>query len=175
LFEEYLEDAHAFIIEARNVEKAEDAKKYYRVSVFCAMSAIEAFANFVGGAFAQSDVLEPHEIAFLTDRQFQPVHGKFEILETMEYHKIEDKLKFLFYKFVPQFDFHKTPCWGQLLEFKKFRDNLTHPRQDEDETTLKEYKSITDRGLSAVIEIINYLCNGVFGKPLRKQLLDLKA
>jgi hypothetical protein len=103
------------------------------------------------------------------------VHDKFEILETMEYHKIEDELKFLFYKFVPRFDFHKAACWGQLLEFKRFRDSLTHPRQDEDETTLCEYKRITDRGLSAVIEIIDHLCKGIFKKPLRKQLLDLKV
>jgi len=151
-----------------------DAKRYYRVSVFCAMSAIEAFVNYVGDAFAQSGSLEPCEIAFLTDRQFVPIRGKFEILESMEYHRLEDKLKFLICRFIPSFNFNKTPCWGRLIEFKKFRDSLTHPRQDEDETQLLEYKTITAKGLSSIIEIMNHLCTGIFGRPLRKKLLDLK-
>ena len=155
--------------------KSCDAKRYYRVSVFCAISAIEAFVNYVGDAFAQSASLQPCEIAFLTDRQFVPARGKFEVLETMEYHRLEDKLKFLIYKFVPGFDFEKMPCWSRLIEFKKFRDGLTHPRQEEDETELEEYKTITARGISSVIEIMNHLCKGIFKKPLRKKLLDLKV
>ena len=143
--------------------------------MFCAISAIEAFVNYVGDAFAQSTSLEPCEIAFLIDRQFIPVRGKFEINEKMEYHRLEDKLRFLIYKFVPNFDFEKMPCWSRLIEFKKFRDSLTHPRQDEDETELDEYKTATARGISSIIQIINHLCEGIFNRPLRKKLLDLKV
>lgn len=160
---------------AKSQNNSRDAKRYYRVSIFCAMSAIEAFVNYVGDAFAESASLEPYEIAFLTDRQFAIVKGKFEVLEKIEYHRLEDKLKFLFYKFVPKSQFEKTPSWSNLIKFKKFRDSLTHPRQDEDETELKEYETVTARGISSVIEIINHLCKGIFKKPLRKKLLDLKV
>jgi len=160
---------------ASTQKHVDEARRYYRVSVFCAMSAIEAFVNYIGDAFAEAASLEPYEIAFLTDTQFAPVHGKFEVLETMEYHRLEDKLKFLIHKFVSDFDFEKMACWGRLIEFKKFRDSLTHPRQEEDETKLEDYKAITARGISSVIEIMNYLCSGIFKKPLRKKLLDLKV
>lgn len=162
-------------MKALSQKNSRDARRYYRVSVFCAISAIEAFVNYVGDAFAQSASLEPCEIAFLTDRQFVPVRGKFEINEKMEYHRLEDKLRFLICKFVPNFDFEKTPCWGRFIEFKKFRDILTHPRQDEDEIELDEYKMSTTRGISSIIEIINHLCVGIFNRPLRKKLLDLKV
>jgi len=151
------------------------ARRHYRVSVFCAISSVEAFANYVGDAFAQSDSLEPYEIAFLTDRQFVPSHGKFTIADKMEYHRLEDKLRYLVQRFVHAFDFEKMSCWSRLIEFKKFRDALTHPRQDEDETSLEEYKRITRTGLSSVIEMIDHLCRGIFKRPLRKKLLDLKT
>lgn len=160
---------------ALSQRNSHEAKRHYRVSVFCAISAIEAFVNYVGDAFAQSTSLETCEIAFLTDRQLAPVRGKFEVLEKMEYHRLEDKLRFLIYKFIPSFDFERMPCWSRLIEFKKFRDSLTHPRQEEDETKLEEYKIITARGISSVIEIMNHLCRGIFNKPLRKKLLDLKV
>ena len=161
---------------AASQKNLRDAKRYYRVSVFCAISAIEAFVNYVGDAFAQSTSLESYEIAFLTDRPFVPVHGQFKmLLEKPEYHRLEDKLRFLICKFVPSFDFEKTPCWSRLIEFKKFRDSLTHPRQDEDETELEGYETITTRGISSVIEIMNHLCKGIFNRPLRKKLLDLKV
>jgi len=175
LFEDYLEDSYYFMTKASKQKNSYDAKRYYRVCVFCAISAVEAFVNYVADAFAQSSSLEPCEIAFLADRQFAPTHGKFEISEKMEYHKLEDKLRFLIFKFVPSFDFEKTPCWGRLIEFKKFRDSLTHPRGDEDETKLDEYKTKTAMGISSAIEIIDYLCRGIFRKPLRKKLLDFKV
>ena len=160
---------------ASKQKHSHDTKRYYRVCVFCAISAVEAFVNYVADAFAQSASLEPCEIAFLADRQFVPTRGKFEISDKMEYHRLEDKLKFLICKFIPKFDFEKTPCWSRLIEFKKFRDSLTHPRSDEDETELDIYKTKTAVGISSVIEIIDYLCRGIFRKPLRKKLLDLKV
>lgn len=175
MFEDYLEDSYYFMTKASSQENLRHAKRYYRVSVFCAISAIEAFVNYVGDAFAQSASFEPYEIAFLTDRVFVPERGKFEVLERSEYHRLEDKLRFLICKFVPSFDFEKMPCWSRLIEFKKFRDSLVHPRQDEDETELEEYKTVTATGTSSVIEIINHLCKGIFNRPLRKKLLDFKV
>lgn len=175
MFEDYLEDSYYFMKKASKQKDLSEARRYYRVSVFCAMSAIEAFVNYVGDAFAQSGSLEPFEIALLTDRQFALKGGKFDVLDKMEYHRLEDKLRFLFCKFTPNFEFEKIPSWSRLIEFKRFRDSLTHPRQDEDETKLEEYKTKTVKGISSVIEIMNHLCKGVFNKPLRKKLLDLKV
>ena len=175
MFEEYLEDADYFMKKAAAQGDSQLARRYYRASIFCAMSAIEAFVNYVGDAFAAGGSLEPYEIAFLMDKQSTLIHGKFEMLDTVEYHRLEDKLRFLICKFSSGFDFHTTTWWGHLLEFKKFRDSLVHPRQDEDETELDSYKSLSARGLSSVIEAINHLCIGIFRKPLRKKLLELRV
>jgi hypothetical protein len=109
----------------------------------------------------------------LTDKKFGISGGEFQILDQVEYHRLEDKLRFLICKFVPDFDFAHTPCWSRLLEFKRLRDDLTHPRQDEDELDITEYKNKIETGLSSVIEIMNHLCVGIFRRPLRQKLVDL--
>jgi hypothetical protein len=173
LFEEYLEDSNYFAVEASKTVSEREAKRYYRVAVFCAMSAVEAFINYIGDTLSQGETLRSYEIAYLTDKKFDISGGTFQMLEQVEYHRIEDKLKFLICKFVPNFDFVSTPCWSRLLEFKKFRDYITHPRQDEDEIDITEYKKKIETGLSSAIEIMDYLCKGIFNRPLRKKILDL--
>ena len=173
MFEEYLEDSNYFAKEASKAGSEREAKRYYRVAVFCTMSAVEAFINYIGDTLAQGETFQPYEIAYLTDKKFDVSGGTFQILEQIEYHRLEDKLKFLICKFVPDFDFFSTPCWSRLLEFKKFRDTITHPRQDEDEIDITEYKKKIETGLSSAIEIMNYLCKGIFRRPLRKKILDL--
>lgn len=173
MFEEYLEDSNYFSVKASQVVNEREAKRDYRVSVFCAISAVEAFINYVGDVFAQGDTLQPYEIAFLTDRKFEVSGGRFQILEQAEYHRLEDKLKFLICNFVPDFDFEHTPCWSHLIEFKRFRDSITHPRQDEDEVDVAEYKDRVETGLTAAIDIMNHLCMGIFRRPLRQRLVDL--
>lgn len=173
MFEEYLEDSNYFAVKASEASSEREAKRYYRVSVFCAMSAVEAFINYIGDTLTQGEILQPHEIAFLTDKKFDFSERAFQIFDQMEYHKIEDKLRFLISKFAPDFGFDKTPCWSRLLEFKRFRDTITHPRQDEDEIDIAEYQRKLKMGLGSAIEIMNSLCKGIFKRPLRKKLLDL--
>lgn len=173
MFEEYLEDSNYFAEKAFTAGSEQEAKRYYRVAVFCTMSAVEAFINHIGDTFAQGEIFQPYEIAFLTDKKFDVSGGTFSILEKKEYHKLEDKLRFLVCKFLPDFDFASTPCWGRLLEFKKFRDSITHPREDEDEIDIDEYKKKIEAGLSSAIEMMNLLCIGIFRRPLRKKILDL--
>ena len=173
MFEEYLKDSNYFAVKASKAGSELEAKRYYRVAIFCTMGAVEAFINYIGDTFAQGETFQPYEVAFLTDKRFNVSKGAFQILEEIEYHRLYDKLKFLICKFVPDFDFVSTPCWSRLLEFKKLRDNITHPRQDEDEIDITEYKNKIETGLSSAIEIMNYLCKGIFNRPLRKKLLDL--
>lgn len=173
MFEEYLEDSNYFAVEASKAGSERESKRYYRVAIFCTMSAVEAFINYIGDTLAQGETFQPYEIAFLTDKKFNASRGAFRILEEIEYHKLDDKLKFLVCKFIPDFDFVSTPCWSRLLEFKKLRDKITHPRQDEDEIDITEYKKKIEAGLSSAIDIMNYLCKGIFNRPLRRKLLDL--
>ncbi|HAX98337.1 MAG TPA: hypothetical protein DCY12_05495 [Candidatus Atribacteria bacterium] len=174
MFEEYLQDAHYFAVLASQTKNEKEAKRYYRVSIFCIMSAVEAFINLVADTFDQAGNIPPYENAFLTDRKFEIIRGSFQIVDKPEYHRTEEKLRFLIFKFKPDFDFVREPCWCRLIEFKKFRDQITHPRHEDNDIDIDEYKKITKWGLESAIEIMNNLCNGIFRKPLRRKLRELK-
>jgi hypothetical protein len=175
MFEDYLRDAHRFFGEAEaaaNDRSDKNARTYYRASVFCSFAAIEAFVNYVGDSFAKGDSLPKHETAFLNDKAIYFSTDKFLVLEKTEFHKLDDKLRVIIRRFVAGFDF-KSVAWANLMDFKKFRNSLVHPREIEDETLLTDYRAKIRKGLSGVIEVMSTISKGVYKKPLRKQLLDL--
>lgn len=174
MFEEYLQDANEFFTraEAAGESNEREARRNYRAAVFCTASAIEAFANYVADSFAKAETLPPQEIAFLNDRRFEFSVAKGTTVERVEFHKLEDRLKVLLKRFSTDFDFQGI-AWNNLLVFKKFRDSLIHPRQVEDETLISDYRAKLRSGLAGAIEIMNCISQGIYKKPLRKQLLDL--
>src|ERR1700721_2055878 len=174
MFEEYLQDSYEFLLVAENSSRGpsgREARRYYRASVFYASGAIEAFVNYIADSFAKAGNIPNHEICFLNDRSlvFSVKKG---LREKPEYHRLEDKIRLLMHKFVSQFDF-QSMTWIKFMEFKAFRDSLVHPRQADDETDLSQYQKKVVAGLRAIIEIMNCISKGMFGTPLRKQLLDL--
>lgn len=173
MFEEYLQDSHKFLVKARDASKTSndrEARCYYRASVFYAAGAMEAFVNYIADSFAKAGSLTPLETAFLSDKALTFEKGK--LVDKVEFHRLDDKLRLLIRKFVPSFSFGSVP-WSVLMDFKDFRDLLVHPRQIEDETKIADYEKKVASGLSAIIEIMNCISKGIFKKPLRNQLLDL--
>jgi hypothetical protein len=174
MFEEYLQDSYEFLSMAN--ERAErsqerEARRYYRASVFYAAGAIEAFVNYIADSFAKAANIPPHEISFLNDKAvtFSVAKG---LIEKTEYHRLDDKLRLLIQRFVPAFDFQSS-TWSAFMQFRSFRDSLVHPRQAEDETGTSDYRKKVSAGLKAIIELMNSVSQGLFHRPLRKQLLDL--
>ena len=174
MFEVYLRDSYEFFLAGRassKESKESEARRYYRASVFYASGAIEAFINYIADSFAKAGNIPRHEICFLNDRALVFSVGKG-LKEKIEYHKLDDKIRLLMGKFVPDFDF-QCCAWSKFMDLKSFRDSLVHPRQVEDEINLAVYDEKLRTGLQAIIEIMNYISSGMFGTPLRKQLLDL--
>jgi len=174
MFEEYLQDSYEFLLIANSkcsASKEKEAKRYYRASVFFALGAMESFVNYIADSFAKAKSLEEYEICFLNDKvmYFQFDKG---LIERTEFHKLDHKIRLLVNKFIPEFNFQSI-TWNNFMRFKNFRDTLVHPRNIEDETELGDYKQTIQQGLKAIIEIMNNISNGVFKKPIRKQLLDL--
>jgi hypothetical protein len=175
MFEEYLQDAYSFFHSAQAASSSgntREAQRYYRAAVFYASGAIEAFVNYIADSFAKAATLPPHEIAFLNDKTLYFSVSKGDLIERTEYHKIDDKLRLLIKRFIPTFNF-QDPSWSKLMSFKEFRDSLVHPRVLEDETDLPSYKSKLSSGMTGIIQIMNVVSQGIFRKPLRKQILDL--
>jgi hypothetical protein len=176
MFEEYLQDASELFKLGENALVQLDertAKRFFRAGIFYTASAMEAFVNFLADGFAIAERLSSHERAFLNDKQFVVNPSTANVVEKIRYYGVEDKLKFLIHKFVPELDLGTSENWKNFLEFKGFRDQLVHPKQVEDEIQVSEYKNKLHRGMSGIINIMSTISEGIFGRPLRKQILDL--
>ena len=174
MFEEYLEDASYFLDKARKANEEKAAKRYYRVSVFCAASAMEAFINYEADTLSKGAPLQPHEIAFISDKKFVFELNKQNLLvERNEFHPLEDKLGLLIKKFISGFDFKSNPDWKIITQFKEFRNTLVHPRESEDKTSLKQYDETLKSSISSIIVIMDMLYQSMHHSRLRPKLLDL--
>lgn len=173
MFEDYIEDAYNLALEARKASSERVAKRYYRAAIFYAVSAIEAFINFIGETLAKGEKVADYEIAFLTDRKFGIMGDKFGIMKQMDFNRLEDKLRFIIKKYVFDYDMAKEPSWTRFIEFKKFRDGLVHPRIEDDDIIVSEYDDKIKMGLSSTIEIMNRMCKGLFDKQLRKKITEM--
>jgi hypothetical protein len=174
MFEDYLEDAYFFVTQASKQPSVREQQRFYRAAVFYAYSSLEAFVNYIAEAFAVGNTLEQFESAFLLDRRFGLQGGEFKVLTSLEFHRLEDKLRFLLHKFSPEYDLAKEPSWNRVLALKELRDSIVHPRTEEDEICTSDYQNRLSSGLNSAIEIIDKLCQGIFSRPLRKKLLDLR-
>ncbi|MHB8109631.1 MAG: hypothetical protein ACYDHW_06320 [Syntrophorhabdaceae bacterium] len=133
---------------------------------------MEAFVNYIADSLFKADSIEKYEIAFLNDKSLLFDAKRSMLTQKIEYHKLDDKLKVLITRFVPDFDYGNT-TWESLIDFKKFRDSLVHPRHDEDETSISVYETKVRRGLSGIIHIMNCISKGMFTRPLRQKIQDL--
>lgn len=175
MFEDYLEDASYFFECARQHSSDEKiARRYFRASIFCGVSAMEAFVNYVADTLSKGAPLQAHEVAFLRDKRYVFKLSKPELLvEDREFHQLEDKLGLLIKRFLPAFDFKIDADWKKLLEFKELRNGLVHPRQDDDTTPLAVYERDIKLSIKAIISIMNKLYQAMFHAQLRRKLLDL--
>lgn len=176
MFQDYIQDSFSFYELAEKNSAVSDrlARMYYRASVFCAASSLEAFVNFIGDTFSKGNTIDKNEIAFLNDMALEISPTKA-ILETKtKYYSVDSKIKFILKRFAVPLDTSTSSQWRHFVEFKTLRDSLVHPRNMTDELELNDYKNKIKRGLNANIDIMNEISKKVFSKPLRKKLTDLK-
>lgn len=173
MFEDYLEDTFYFARRGFESEDDRDQVREFRAAVFTAASALEAFLNYVADGFEAGDGIEPYELALLQDRRFALEQGEFRVLNQTEFRRIEDKLRFLLKRFVPDFNVLTNPIWSHFASFKSLRDDITHPRDTKD-LSLKRISDELPRGINAVIDLIDLLLSGIYGKRLRPRIRELR-
>ncbi len=177
MFQDYLEDAFQFyqLAEMKKTAGEErEAKMYYRASVFCAASALEAFVNFIGYTFNQGNSLDKIEVAFLNDIAYEVVPAKARVEEKNKFNSISEKIKFVIKKFSVAIDLTSSTQWRDFLAFKEFRNSLIHSKSIDDTIKLSDYSINIQKGLNANIDIMNAISQKLFQKPLRRNLIDLK-
>lgn len=175
MFEDYLKDSNEFFLTASEAKSNNDitkARRFYRVSIMCAFSAIESFVNYTAKSFEEANNLDKLELCFLTDKElyFSSTQG---IKTRIKFNPLDEKLKVLIKRFHPTYDFGKSVEWSNLVSFKDFRDSLIHSRKNEDMTSLSEYDMQVKSGFKSVIKLMDLISQGMYQKPLRKNLLDL--
>ncbi|MCO6452247.1 MAG: hypothetical protein J5I90_15805 [Caldilineales bacterium] len=176
MFEEYLRDAAKLYDLAKQAGRSGgiiDAKCFYRSAIFHTASAMEAYIGYIGDTFSKGDILSLSERSFLNDRviTFDPKKGRD--VSQARYFAIEDKAKFVIRKFAPQFDIGSSKAWDEFMQFKEFRDLLTHPKQQDDDIDVGEYARYARSGFGSSIELMNVMSIGVFKSPLRTKLREL--
>lgn len=133
---------------------------------------MEAFVNYIASSHESAGSLEPFETAFLTDNKLYFDVRDVEVKRRSEYHSVSDKLRVIIKKFVRNYDFGCSD-WREFQEFKKLRDDLVHPREDEDSISLSSYESRVRSGLRGIIAVMDSVCSGMWGRRLRRRLRDL--
>lgn len=177
MFEDYLQDAYSFYVMAEdknNLGQEREAKMFYRASVFCTASALEAFVNFIGETFKQGNNLDKNEIAFLNDKVLEISTSKATIEEKIKFNAVDGKVKFILKRFSVPIDVSSSSQWKNFTEFKGLRDSLVHSKSIDDERTISEYQIGIKNGLNANIDIMNSISMKIFSKRLRKSLTELK-
>ena len=171
MFEQYLEDAFYFFNEAENKD---NKASYYRASIFHLASAVEAYVNFLAYSFDQGDIIESAtEINYLNDRREDVDSTKGSTKIKKNYNPIDEKLKFIVNHFnKSDFNPGNEACWSGYINFKKFRDELVHPKEDISEITDEEYKYKTEKGLRDTIKLLDSISKSIFNKGLRPGILD---
>ncbi|MBB5643990.1 hypothetical protein [Pedobacter cryoconitis] len=174
MFEDYIQDAYSFYNSALLATADREAKMYYRASVFCSASSLEAFVNFIGDTFLHSGNLDKLEVAYLNDKTLEVIPASGEIKERIKFNSIDNKLKLIIKKFGVTINVSSSTQWSNFMHFKDLRDSLIHAKDLSDERTAAQYKEAIKKGLNANIDIMNLISKAVFKRPLRTNLLDLK-
>lgn len=175
MFEDYLKDSKYFYEKAESHQGDEElAKRYYRASVFCAASALEAFVNFAGNTIETAGILDQNEVAYINDKVLEVVPSKGTTEPKAKFNSIEGKLKFLINRLKVDIKIDRDSRWSDFKDFKKLRDRLVHPKEENDEVSIQEYSSELKKGLNSNIYLIDKVARKLFSKGLRRSLTDLK-
>lgn len=176
MFEDYIQDAfHFFHLGEENKSIDERvARRFYRASVFCAASAVEAFVNVVGESVKQAKIIDSTEMAFLNDEILEVNPSKASVEHRTRYFSVESKVKYLITRFNADFDISSDPAWQKFLRLKDFRDSLVHPKEQDDENSIEEYRKRIREGLNANLDIMNSVAERVFSRGLRKGIAELR-
>ena len=171
MFEQYLKDASYFYSAAENKE---NKASYYRASIFHLASAVEAYINYLAYSFDHGNFLKTTtEINFLNDRTEYVDAKKGRIKIQKKYYPVDDKLRFLVKHFSKEnSNLIGNSCWSGYIEFKKFRDELVHPKEEMQDITDEEYKVITREGLRNTILLLDEISKSIFTDGLRPGILD---
>ena len=152
MFEEYLIDAYDFYVIGKEKRPSDirGAKKYFRASVFYLFSVIDGYINFVGDEYAS--LLSDEYRAYISDQRYKFSTKTYSIETVREFHSVIEKIKLIIHVFLPDYDFGLVE-WNDLMNLKILRDEIVHPKIDDDAMSIDDYEDTIEKGLVSIITL----------------------
>lgn len=174
MYEEYLLDSYYFYELGKDYKKGrnkQECKKYFRASIFYLFSVIDGYINFI--ADEDASLLRDELQVYIADKKYRFSTSTYSTEKVTEYHPVISKLKLIIRVFAPEYNLKTAAEWQHLMNLKKLRDRIVHPGTDEDIVSPDEYETVIENGLKSIINLLNMLTQKIFGRSLKRKLLDL--
>lgn len=172
MFQTYLRDSHYFF--SKGLEDSNEKTAYMRAAIFHLASAVEAFVSKVAYALEEANTVSKDELDFLKDRKFRVDADTAVVNEESNFNAIDKKLRYLVNKYVnsPESVFRSNE-WAEYLDFKRFRNELVHPKNVSEDFEFNKYNDAIEKGLRSTISLLNQISLSVYGEKFRKSITDL--
>jgi|GEM_PF-1447385 len=167
VFSDNFEDAKSFLEIARKCHKRGEERfsaAFAKASLLAAFSSFEAFLHSISSDFIDSNnkQLSVHDRGFLMELEVSlNSEGAFYITKKSKFGRVEDRILFLYRRLSgKRFDTTKK-FWSVFRDSSILRNQVAHPKSN----TVVSI-SILENALSAILETMNYISQGIFKKPL---------
>jgi len=175
MFEEYLIDARYFIdISPKGSTPEEIFLRHRRAAVFATASAFEGYVNQIADNHEAASSFDSLGLDFLNDKvtRINPKTSKVE--QIVQFNTLESKINLLIsISGADKGKIKGSLPWENFSHFKKFRNDLVHPRKKVTEFDVNLYESNSQDGLSSTIYLMNEISLSLYGRKLRRQILEL--
>ena len=155
-----LEEAKRFLEKAADAQDPADKSAFLHAALVIGVCALEAQVNALSQELALRDGLSILDQSILLEKDYSLDKGVFNLTAKLKMYRLEDRVVFIFKRFTARAEVNKEVWWGQVKAAIDLRNDIVHPKTVAD---LSEER--VERALSAVLECVNELYQGLFHKP----------
>lgn len=175
MFEDYLIDARFFIDNSpKNSTLPEHFYRYRRAAIFATASAFEGYVNHIAENHETAESFDSLGLDFLNDKitRINAKNSKTERID--QFNTLESKINLLIsISGADKGKIKGSSQWEKFSNFKKFRNDLVHPRIKANNFDIDTYETSSRDGLSSTIYLINQISLSLYGREIRRKILEL--
>lgn len=153
-------EAKAYLEKARNSSTAEEETAYLHASLLVGFCSFEAHLNSIAENFITRPDLTLLDQSILGEKKIQLNNGEYQVTSELQMYRMEDRIEYLFAKFSTMPLDRNAGYWGAYKLATKLRNELTHPK-----TPPSIDVDATEQALQAILDLLNAMYRGVYGRP----------
>ena len=156
-----LEEAKRFLERARYESEPIGKQAYLHAALMIGFCAFEGHISAIATDFVRLSSLTPHELGLLSEQKVRLNNGEFEVTESLEMVRLEDRIEFLYCKFSGQRLDKTVAWWAELKSAMKLRNQLAHPK-----ALVVFDEHAVGNALVAIVAGINACYQAIYKRPL---------